>query len=322
MFSHGVCIVSSPSLTCQASTEGSDPSVEARFFRIEFSFSCFYKHPHTLSANFSDLLQIYSPLSPHSTSIAAVSAFAVESANIVGYQNVNGAASQKAMIGATFQKIAGTGMTLGDVGVNDSFVELSDMLTLLNEYGGAAGVYVYMTATTAADFGLEAGWYDNDEISTWDGESPLINKNSVELYDGEAMMLQVSSSDAALVFAGAVPDEAVELECAAGQKTFLSNCTPVDRTLGDITVNASFAELADMLTILNEYGGAAGVYVYMTATTAADFGLEAGWYDNDEISTWDGESPLLPQAIALPAGKGFMLQVAADGAAVIVPAAL
>ena len=249
-------------------------------------------------------------------------ALAVESANIVGYQNVNGAASQKAMIGATFQKIAGTGMTLGDVGVNDSFVELSDTLTLLNEYGGAAGVYVYMTKTTATDFGFTEGWYDNEEISTWDGESPLINKNSVELYDGEAMMLQVSSSDAALVFAGAVPDEAVELECAAGQKTFLSNCTPVDRSLGDLTVNATFVELSDTLTILNEFGGAAGVYVYMSATTAADFGLEAGWYDNEEISTWDGESPLLPQVVALPAGKGFMLQVADDGAAVIVPAAL
>ena len=226
------------------------------------------------------------------------------------------------MIGATFQKIAGTGMTLGDVGVNDSFVELSDMLTLLDEYGGAAGVYVYMTATTAADFGLEAGWYDNDEISTWDGESPLATQNAVTLYDGEAMMAEVSSDNAALVFAGAVPDTAVELECAAGQKTFLSNCTPVDRTLGNITVNASFAELSDMLTILDEYGGAAGVYVYMTATTAADFGLEAGWYDNDEISTWDGESPLAPQVVALPAGKGFMLEVATDGAAIIVPAAL
>ena len=249
-------------------------------------------------------------------------AIAVESANIVGYQNVNGAASQKAMIGATFQKIAGTGMTLGDVKVNESFGELGDTLTLLNEYGGAAGVYVYMTATTAADFGLEAGWYDNDDISTWDGESPLANQNAVALYDGEAMMVEVSSDDAALVFAGGVPSEAVELECAAGQKTFLSNCTPVDRTLSDITINALFGELGDTLTLLNEYGGAAGVFVYMTATTAADFGLEAGWYDNDEISTWDGESPLLPQAIALPAGKGFMLEVAAEGAAVIVPAAL
>ena len=255
-------------------------------------------------------------------SIAAVGAFAVESANVVGYQNVNGAASQKAMIGATFQKIAGTGMTLGDVGINESFVELSDTLTLLNEYGGAAGVYVYMTETTATEFGFTEGWYGSDDISNWDGESPLVNQNSVELYDGEAMMLEVSSDDAALVFAGAVPDMAVELECAAGQKTFLSNCTPVDRTLSNITVNAEFVELSDTLTILNEYGGAAGVYVYMTATTAAEFGFEAGWYDGDEVSNWDGESPLLPQAVALPAGKGFMLEVATDGAAVIVPAAL
>ena len=226
------------------------------------------------------------------------------------------------MIGATFQKITTGSMTLGDVKVNDDFVELSDTLTLLDEYGGAAGVYVYMTATTATEFGFTEGWYLNDDISNWDGESPLINQNDVTLYDGEAAMVEASSDSAALVFAGAVADQAVELECEGGKKMFLSNCTPVDRTLSNITVNAAFVELSDTLTILDEYGGAAGVYVYMTATTAADFGFEAGWYDNDAISNWDGESPLAPVVAELPAGKGFMLEVASDGAAVIVPAAL
>ena len=137
------------------------------------------------------------------TYIAAVGAFAVESANVVGYQNVNGAASQKAMIGATFQKIAGTGMTLGDVGVNDSFVELSDTLTLLNEYGGAAGVYVYMTATTAADFGIEAGWYDYYEMSDWDGESPIEAVN-IALPAGKGFMLQVADDGAAVIVPAAL----------------------------------------------------------------------------------------------------------------------
>ena len=246
----------------------------------------------------------------------------LEDSNTVGYQNINGQGNKKAMIGATFQKIAGTDITLGDIGVNDGFVELSDTITTLNEFGGAAGVYVYMTATTAADFGLEAGWYDYYEMSDWDGESAIANQNSVALYDGESLMVQVSDDAAALVFSGVVPDTATELECAAGAKTFLSNCTPVDRTLGDITVNAAFVELSDTLTVLNEFGGAAGVYVYMTATTAADFGLEAGWYDYYEMSDWDGESPIESKNVALPAGQGFMLQVATDGAAVIVPTAL
>ena len=235
---------------------------------------------------------------------------------------MNAQAGKKAMIGATFQKISGANVTLGDIGINDSFVELSDMVTILNEYGGAAGVYVYMTGTTAADFGLEEGWYDNDEISNWDGESALVNQNSVSLYEGESLMVEVSSDDAALVFSGLVPDTATELECYPGQKTFLSNSTPVSRTLGDLTINANFVELSDMLTMLNAYGGAAGVYVYMTATTAADFGLSAGWYDNDEISNWDGESALVPVNTALPPGQGFMVEVASDGAAIIVPAAL
>ena len=225
------------------------------------------------------------------------------------------------MIGATFQKIAETDITLGDIGVNESFVELSDTVTILDEYGGAAGVYVYMTAATAEEFGLEAGWYDGDDISNWDGESELESKNSVALYDGEALMVEVSDDEASLVFAGLVPATATELECYAGQKTFLSNCTPVDRTLSDITVNETFGEISDTLTVLNEFGGAAGVYVYMTAATAEEFGLEAGWYDGDEVSNWDGESELARKDVALPAGQGFMLEVGTDGAGIIVPAA-
>ena len=226
------------------------------------------------------------------------------------------------MIGATFQKIAGTDVTLGDIGVNESFGELGDTLTLLDEYGGAAGVYVYMTEATATEFGLDAGWYLNDDISNWDGESVLALQNDVALYEGESLMVQVSDNAAALVFAGAVADTATELECYAGQKTFLSNCTPVDRTLSDITINATFGELGDTLTLLDEYGGAAGVYVYMAAATATEFGLTAGWYDNDEVSNWDGESELAPKSVSLPAGKGFMLQVAAEGAAIIIPSPL
>jgi len=226
------------------------------------------------------------------------------------------------MIGATFQKVSGTDMTLGDVGINDSFGELGDTVTILNEYGGAAGVYVYMTAATATEFGFTEGWYLGDDISNWDGESALVNQNSVTLYDGESLMVEVSSDDAALVFAGLVSDTATELGCTAGTKTFLSNCTPVSRTLGDITVNADFGELSDTLTMLNEYGGAAGVYVYMTAATAAEFGFTAGWYDGDAISNWDGESALVPVNTELPPGQGFMLEVGTDGAAVIIPAAL
>lgn len=135
--------------------------------------------------------------------LICASAMAGVESSVVGYQNVNGAASQKAMIGATFQKIAGTGMTLGDVGVNESFVELSDTLTLLDEYGGAAGVYVYMTATTAADFGIEAGWYDNYEMSDWDGESPIEAVN-IALPAGKGFMLQVADDGAAVIVPAAL----------------------------------------------------------------------------------------------------------------------
>ena len=259
----------------------------------------------------------------------------ISSQNVVGYQNVNGAANQKAFIGSTFERADGMPVTLGDIGINDSFAPLSDTVTILNEYGGEEMVFVYMDSDTAnglkEDLGLDfvAGWYDYYELDSWDEESLLPNYNSKTLEYGQSLMLQVADSNAAFVFSGAVSALDPELSCKAQAKAFRANCTPLQLTMGDVLVNEFFAPLSDTVTFLNEYGGEKKVYVYMDADTATglkdDLGLDfvAGWYDYYELEAWDEES-LLPNynSEILAPGAGFMVQASSDDAALILPSPL
>ena len=241
----------------------------------------------------------------------------------------------KSYVGATFARVNGGSITLGDIGVNENFAPMSDTLTILDEYGGEAGVYEYLNQEIAdayndgTGFEFVPGWYSLDEFDNWTGETTLASCNSVTLYDGEAMMIQSGSDNAALVSSGVVEDQAVELECYANQKTFLCNASPVTVNFGSITVNADFAPMSDTLTFLDQYGGEESVYEYLNQEIAdayndgTGFTFVPGWYDLDAFNDWTGESTL-PSANTrqIPAGSGFMIQTASQGAAIIVPSAL
>ncbi len=212
---------------------------------------------------------------------------------------------------------------------------MSDTLTILNEYGGEAGVYEYLNQELAdayndgTGFEFVPGWYDYYAFNDWTGESTLPSSNSVTLYDGEAMMIQSGSDNAALVSAGVVADQSVELECYANQKTFLCNASPATVNFGSITVNADFAPMSDTLTFLNQYGGEESVYEYLSQELAdayndgTGFEFVPGWYDYYAFNDWTGEATL-PNANTkkLAPGCGFMIQTASEGAAIIVPSAL
>ncbi|MBQ3672552.1 MAG: hypothetical protein II924_03225 [Kiritimatiellae bacterium] len=255
--------------------------------------------------------------------------------DIVGYQNLDVLNGGKSYVGATFARVTGGSTTLGDFGVNENFAPMSDTLTLLDEYGGEAGVYEYLSKEIAdayndgTGFTFVPGWYDLDAFNNWDGESTLPSSNSVALYDGEAMMIQSGSDDAALVSSGAVEKQAVELECYANKKTFLCNASPKTVNFGQITVNEEFAPMSDTLTFLNQYGGEASVYEYLSQELAdayndgTGFSFVPGWYDYYAFNDWDGESTLpCANANQISAGAGFMIQTASEGAAIVIPSAL
>ena len=251
-------------------------------------------------------------------------AMALESANVVGYQNAKITAGEWNLQGATFENVdSSKALTLGDIGANDSFEFGSDTLQTLTGTGGTKAQYTYCSEAIAEEFGLVAGWYDYTEVSNWDGETTLTLCNNVELPFGSMAIIQAGSSDAALIYAGAVKAEDAVLSIDAGVWNMRANCMPVDYTLGDLTANEFFEFGSDTLQTLTGTGGTKAQYTYCSAAIAEEFGLEPGWYDYTEVSNWDGETALtLCNSVDIPAGYGFILQAGSDEATVIVPTPL
>ncbi len=211
-------------------------------------------------------------------------------------------------------------MTLGDIKANDAFEFGSDTLQTLNGNGSTKAMYTYANATVAEEFGLQAGWYDYDEVSTWDGESALTPCNTVSLPFGEMSILQAGSDAAAVIYSGVVSSSDIELAISSGVWNLRANCMPVDYILGDLTANDAFEFGSDTLQTLNGNGSTKAMYTYASAAVAQEFGLQAGWYDYDAVSVWDGESELSScNGVEIPAGYGFILQAGRDDATVTIP---
>jgi len=261
---------------------------------------------------------------------------------VVGYQGFDQTvAGEKILVGATFQKIDNSKVTLGDLGANDNFLPQTDVLTILNAIGGVKGQYVYIDeqlASEVRDCGFEdftKGWYENTEWGNWDWESLPVPTcyDSTELEKGEAVMLQPGTTKGGLVFNGQVANEDTEVKGAiAGDKAFRCNCSPVEISLGQILPNEIFLPQTDVLTLINAIGGVKGQYVYIDeqlASEVRDCGFEdftKGWYENAEWGNWDWETPPVPtcynESITFKAGEGFLLQPGTANGGLIIPSAL
>lgn len=214
-------------------------------------------------------------------------------------------------------------MTLGDVGVNDSFAPISDTVYTINSYGGVLAMYYYVDADTASMWSGSEGWYLDTEIDNYeDGDTPTC-QNSVTLSVGQMLVVSSATDGAAVVFSGAVASEDVELTLDTTARNFLVNCTPVDITLGDVAVNASFAPISDTVYTINAYGGVEAMYYYVDADTASMWSGSEGWYLDTEIDNYeDGDTPTCQNSVAVTAGQGLVVSSATDGAAIILPSPL
>lgn len=267
--------------------------------------------------------------------IAAVSAGIcladVSSANVVGYLNKEVTPNEWNLSCSTFQTVGDKVATLGDITANDLFAFAADTLQTLNGNGGTLANYTFLSANVApdyAEYGLSEGWYDYDELMAWDwaSEAPA-KKNSVELPFGTMFILQSANDGAALVYSGEVLPTDKEFLIISGVWNMLGNATPVDLTLGDITANDIFAFAADTIQTLNGNGGTLANYTYLSPTFVPDYemyGLKAGWYDYDDLMAWDwaSEAPAQKNNVAIPAGYGFIVQSANDGASITIPSPL
>ena len=259
------------------------------------------------------------------------SLLAVESANIVGYQNKETETAQMNWTCNTFVPVNGATMTLGDIKVTDGFVNSS--VVFLQPSGLGKTVYCEGLGKTVKE--QYVYWFEEDEPEEGEGwyfvqdEDGEFNQNSRVIAFGEGYYVKGNGSEIgeSLIFSGAVKDSATTLEITSAQMNWFGNCSPTKITLGDITVSEDFVNSA--ITFLQPSGLGKTVYsddlgktvkeqyVYWFAEDDPEEG--AGWYF---IQDEDGEYN--QNAREIEAGEGFYVKGNGSeiGESIVIPSAL
>ena len=231
---------------------------------------------------------------------------------------------------ATFERVDGKPMTLGDIKAENIAFD-SSSLQLLNSDGanltlpddpdfpGAYATFIYMSEEEA-DGEYTPGWY-----LSCDGDAEHC-KNDFELPFGQGFCMDKSDTGAALVFSGNVraSNKPITLD---EHFNYLGNCSPKDLTLGDITaINIAFD--SSSLQLLNKDGsnlildddpdfpGAYATFIYMSEEEA-DGEYTVGWY-----LSCDGDAEYPKNDFQIKAGQGFCMDKSDTGAQIVIPSAL
>ena len=248
----------------------------------------------------------------------------------VGYQNKGFENAMYSMSAATFTPVGGDRdtMTLGNLTVNDDFV--SSYISFLTT-GGATAKVTFGDKQVSANY---CYWFASDDPGDGEGwylvadDEATVNQNNVSIPFGTGYMVfrMGDEPDAALVYSGEVATTPVTKGFDRSMYSICGNCSPVDITIGDITVNEDF--VSSYISFLTAGGATAKVtfgdkqvsanYTYWTADDDPKAG--AGWYlvADDEATINQND------AVSLPAGQGFLVFRMGDepDATITIPAAL
>ena len=152
---------------------------------------------------------------------AAMGAFALESANTVGYMDMSLANSIYAPVGACFMTVGQTSFRLGDIVPEDGTLNATgEYLQEFDPLTGAIGEkYYYIDATTAttgnpmrrwADPTVAIGWWKEgwDTAFTRDGIGTAERADSVQIAPGAGLYSNFGNKKAKLNFPKAIPTPA------------------------------------------------------------------------------------------------------------------
>lgn len=222
--------------------------------------------------------------------------FALESANVVGYQEFN-LNEGYGMTTATFTPISGDSINLQDLipagegvgGYGDVVIQTMDST------GSWAGEYAWYTMAAT---GMEDGWYDT--------EMSLANAT---INYKQGLFVQAGAG-VKFVYSGAVAKGTVEAEVPNGY-SMSGNATPVALSIQNIVpAGEGVGGYGDVvIQTMDSAGSWNGEYAWYTMAAT---GMDDGWYDT--------EMNLATKTIE--AGEGIFLQASADGVKLQYPGAL
>jgi len=218
---------------------------------------------------------------------AAISAMAVESENIVGYQTV-ACASGFTVFAPTFLTVGGTPFTFKDI--TGSMVD-GDNLQFFDAVGNVSFAATWYTVES---YGIPTGWYDDLGAPLADTEIPA----------GQGFFISLAAAGSVTV-KGQVNTSPVTVNSVVGF-VVTGNCMPKDTTYGSLVVSGLVD--GDNLQFFDSVGN---VSFAATWYTVESYGIPTGWYD-------DLGAPLADTVIS--AGQGFFLSTGNAGATIQIPA--
>jgi hypothetical protein len=220
---------------------------------------------------------------------AAISAMAVESENVVGYQTVT-CAQGFTVFTPTFLTVGGTPYTFKDI---SGTMEWYDNLQFFDSYGDVNFTAYWQTVDTAP--GGIAGWYDGDGNALANTVIPA----------GQGFFISLANAGSITV-KGEVNTSNVTVTSVEGFKV-MGNCMPAGVKYGDLVCTG--IAWYDNLQFFDIYGDVNFTAYWQTVDTAP--GGIAGWYD--------GDGNALANTV-IPAGQGFFLSTASAGVTIQIPA--
>ena len=268
---------------------------------------------------------------------------AIESANVVGYQNKGLADGVFNTVCHTFKAVDGRLWTLGDLIPSDDFSASSvqfatgtgstKKFTLPNG-DEVEGLFEYWREDEIDDGDLPdgatatTGWY------LWGEDGKLYLMSNVQIPEGGCYIVDAHDGDAAtLGGAGQVDAEDTDLPLTDGVFNWYGNCSPVDLTLADIAVSEDFS--ASSLQFMTGSGATKkvtlpngdeveGLFEYWRDEEIDEGDLPdgasatTGWY------LWGEDGKLyLMSSTSVPSGAGFIIDAHdGDSAYVTIPSAL
>lgn len=234
----------------------------------------------------------------------------VVSSDIVGYQGNTANASRNTMMAPTFLSVGSTtGCTLADLTVTGyDPAELNED----DEYEGgcALGDFIVNFLSNTGSASASYYWVDDGETGpAWcDKYGSEVEASSVTIPAGVAMWTR--GSGYTLQSAGKVGTADIAFVMNASRQTAAGNCTPVDLTLGKVTVSGyDAAELNED----DEYEGGCslGDFILNFLTNTGSAEASYYWVDDGETGpAWCDKygSEVNTTSIAFPAGKGAWIR--------------
>ena len=211
----------------------------------------------------------------------AIGAFAIESANTVGYQQIP-TPQGTALRCPTFRTVLAASYALSEIKVTGADGTGDVCAQTVSSAGAWDGEYYYLTEDNT---GMPDGWYkDMFGIEAAD---------DVVLDQGTALYVTSANNDIVLTVAGQVAKGNVVVPFSQGAG-MVGNCTPVDVDLANIGVTGADGTGDVCAQTIGSDGVWAGEYYYLTEDNT---GMPDGWYKDmfgieavDDVTLAPGES--------------------------------